>query len=114
MYRVRFVAAIAAALAFAASAADSDLSVNARLLLAARGSDAPALERALQGGASPDSRNRFGETAMLIALKKKDVEIARAMLAAGTDVNIAAVNGVTALMAAADGGLDDWVATQSS
>ena len=88
-----FAAAIWALLVPPAFAADSDLSVNARLLLAARNSDSPALDRALDGGASPNARNRLGETALLIALKKDDVTMARRMLAAGTDVNIAALNG---------------------
>ena len=57
-----------------------------------------------QGGASPNARNRLGETALLIALKKDDVAMARTMSQAGTDVNIAALNGVTPLMAAAYAG----------
>ena len=79
----------------AAHAADSDLSVNARLLLAARNSEAAGVERALKSGAAVDSRNRLGETALLIALKKKNLAIAKTMLDAGADPNIAAVNGVT-------------------
>ena len=94
-----------------AGAADSDLSLNARLLLAARSSDRPGIERALKAGASPDARNRLGETALVIGLKKPDVALAKAMLDAGTDVNIAAVNGVTPLMAASYAGLTDIVAT---
>jgi hypothetical protein len=48
----RIAVAIACCVALASSAADSDLSVNARLLLAARNSDVAALDRALQAGAS--------------------------------------------------------------
>ena len=92
-----------------ARAADTDLSVNARLLASARNADAAGVERALRGGASADARNRLGETALLIALKKGDDAIARTMLAAGTDVNLAAVNGVTPLMAAAYGGQREMV-----
>ncbi len=88
----------------AAHAADSDLSVNARLLVAARNGDAETVDRALKEGASPNARNRLGETVLLIALKKNDEAMARTMLAAGADVNLAAVNGVTPLMAAAHGG----------
>jgi uncharacterized protein len=106
----RYIVAFAF-LAFAgnASAADSDLSVNARLLVAARNSDMPGVERALKDGASPDARNRLGETALVIGLKKKDTVLAKAMLDAGTDVNIAAVNGITPLMAASYAGLTDVV-----
>ncbi len=52
----------------------------------------------------------MGETALLIALKKKDLAVAKTMLDAGTDPNIAAVNGVTPLMAAAHAGLPEMVA----
>src|SRR5689334_4541730 len=100
----RWIAAAALAWTCVALAAESDLSVNARLLLAARNSDTAGIERALSAGASPDARNRLGETALVIALKKKDVANARRMLDAGTDVNQAAVNGITPLMAAAFAG----------
>ncbi len=53
-------------------AADSDLSVNARLLASARNADVTGVDRALKAGASPNARNRLGETALLIALKKND------------------------------------------
>jgi ankyrin repeat protein len=92
-----------------ARAAESDLSINAQLLLAARNSDVAGVERTLKSGASVDSRNRLGETALLIALKKKDLVVAKAMIDAGTDPNIAAVNGVTPLMAAAHEGLPEIV-----
>ena len=103
-------AILAMALPAAACAAEADLSVNARLLIAARNSDADGVERALKAGASPDARNRLGETALVIALKKKDLVIATKMLDARTDVNVAAVNGVTPLMAAAHAGLPEGVA----
>src|SRR5512141_2615971 len=74
------IAAAAALAAPLAVAAESDLSVNALLLVAARNADAPALDRALGNGASPNARNRLGETALLIALKKDDVAMARRML----------------------------------
>ncbi len=57
----------------APSAAEQDLSVNARLLLAARNADAAALDRELKAGAAANARNRLGETALLIALKKNDL-----------------------------------------
>src|SRR5262249_53913962 len=97
------------ALAFCAraGAAEVDLSVNARLLLAARNGDIVSVERALREGAAPNARNRFGQTALVIALTKNDTATAMAMLAAGTDVNLAALNGVTPLMAAAFTGQAD-------
>src|SRR3954471_1362935 len=70
-----------------APAAEQDLSVNARLLIAARDGDAPALERALKAGAAINSRNRLGETVLLIALKKNELAMATTMLDLGADVN---------------------------
>jgi ankyrin repeat protein len=102
------------ALSGIARGAEQDLSVNARLLLAARNGDAAGLERALKGGAAANSRNRLGETALLIALKKGDLAMAKVMLDAGTDVNLPAVNGVTPLMAAAFAGQAEMVATLSA
>src|SRR5262245_40972893 len=81
--------------------AEADLSVNARLLLAARNGDAASVDQSLKAGAAANARNRLGETALLIALKRNDSAMAKAMLDAGTDVNLAALNGVTPLMAAA-------------
>ena len=99
-----------ALLSLSAFGADQDLSVNARLLAAARSGDSQGVARELAAGASPNARNRLGETALLVALKRNDLVLARAMLDAGTDVNQAAVNGVTPLMAAAYGGNAQLVA----
>jgi ankyrin repeat protein len=97
-----------AAVTGSALAAD-DVPVNSRLLVFARNSDAAGVERSLKAGANVNSRNRVGETALVIALKKvdskpDDLRIAQLMLDAGTDVNLAAVNGITPLMAAAYSG----------
>ena len=103
----RFVAPLLALAAVAWSAlANDDVPVNSRLLVFARNSDAAGVERSLKEGANVNSRNRIGETALVIALKKEDpkpddLRIAQLMLEAGTDVNLAAVNGITPLMAAA-------------
>src|SRR5438270_2673474 len=80
-------------------AADADLAPNAQLLALARAGDVEGVRKVLAQGASPDARNRLGETALLIAAKRDDAPLVRVMLEAGTGVNIAAVNGVTALMA---------------
>ena len=90
--------------AVAQTTTNEDLSVNARLLVAARDADAAGLERALASGASVNSRNRLGESALVILLKNNHVDIAQKILAAGADVNLAAVNGTTPLMAAAFNG----------
>src|SRR5437773_2138663 len=94
------VALIAVPLSHSAVGAEQDLSANARLLAAARSGDTPALTRALASGASPNARNRLGETVLLVAIKKGDLPMAQVMLDAGADVNQGAVNGVTPLMAA--------------
>src|SRR6202022_2215821 len=65
--------------------------------------------RALSDGAAANARNRVGETALLTALKNDKPLIARQMIGAGTDINLAAVNGVTPLMAAAHSGQTDIV-----
>jgi len=98
-----------AVLSVTASAGEDDLSVNARLLIHARNGNIAGVERSLKEGANPDSRSRIGETALVIALKKNDLVIARAMMLAGTDVNLAAISGVTPLMAAAYAGHKDMV-----
>ena len=86
-----------------------DLSVNARLLAAARAADEVGVAEALAEGASVNARNRVGETVLIIALKSDQRTLAMDMVKAGTDVNLAAVNGVTPLMAAAHAGQTDIV-----
>jgi len=86
-----------------------DLSVNARMLAAARAGDQAAVGRALADGASVNARNRVGETALVMALQNDRPALAMDMVKAGTDVNLAAVNGVTPLMAAAHAGQTDIV-----
>ena len=92
------------AFALPARAADEDLSVTARLLVAARALDGPGIARALQQGAAIDSRNRLGESALIIVVKNHRVDLARVLLEAAANVNQPALNGVTPLMAAAHGG----------
>lgn len=88
----------------AQSPASDNLSVNARFLLAARNADPTALARSLQDGAMVNSRNRLGESALIILLKKNSVDLAQVVLDRGADVNQAAVNGLTPLMTAAFNG----------
>src|SRR5438874_3428731 len=98
------LAIVTALLSPAVRGGDDDLPLNAKLLAAARNADGPAIERALQQGAAINSRNRLGESVLLIVLKKDRVDLARALIDADADVNQAALNGVTPLMAAAYGG----------
>jgi ankyrin repeat protein len=91
-------------LALAQSAADENLSVNARFLVAARNADAAAMARGLKDGAAINSRNRLGETALVVVLKKKRSDLAQMLVEGGADVNLAAINGITPLMSAAFNG----------
>ena len=101
-YLPLLVLAVASLLALPAHAADDEnLTVNARLLVSARNADAAGVERALKDGAAVNSRNRLGESVLIIALKRNQLGIAKTMIDAGADVNQAALNGVTPLMAAA-------------
>jgi ankyrin repeat protein len=115
MTRLRNVIAAASLMCIATAApaqtaADPEnLSTNARFLVAARNADADALKRELAKGAAVNSRNRFGETALIILLKKDRPDLAMIVLDAGVDVNLAALNGITPLMAAAYGGHNDMV-----
>jgi len=107
---------IVAALALAtfttpgASAADDEqVPLNARFLAFARAADAAGIARTLKEGAAVNSRNRLGESALVIVLKQNRVDLATTLVAAGADVNLAAVNGITPLMAAAYGGHTEFV-----
>src|SRR5437773_2821180 len=73
--------------ALSPDAKSQDLSANQRLLAGARAGDEAGVSRALGEGASPNARNRVGETALLTALKSNRPELARQMIAAGADVN---------------------------
>jgi ankyrin repeat protein len=103
--------ALTAAVAVAASAhaAEGDLSVNARLLLAARNADAPGLDRALKAVLQP-TRATVWARPRCSSPSRRTTAMAKTMLDAGTDVNLAALNGVTPLMAAAYGGQIEFAA----
>ena len=80
---------------------DDSFSTNARLLASVRNEDIGGVERALRDGAAVNSRNRLGESALVIALKKNRADLAQLLLNAGADVNEGALNGIMPLMAAA-------------
>jgi ankyrin repeat protein len=92
------------ALALPLSAATEDLSLNAQLLAAARNGDETAVARSLERGAAPDSRNRSGDTTLLIACTKGLTGMARLVIERGANINQPNLDGVTPLMAAAHGG----------
>ena len=95
------LALLATTLGVAAPAsAQENLTVNARFLLAARNVDAAGLKRGLADGAAVNSRNRLGESALIVVLKKSREDLAQLLIDAGADINQPALNGITALMAA--------------
>ena len=83
---------------------DDPFATNARLLASVRNDDTAGIARALRDGAAVNSRNRLGESALLMSLQKNRADIAQVLLDAGADVNEAAINGITPLMAAAFAG----------
>src|SRR5215213_7778159 len=99
-----FMRAVIIVVSLPSHADDDQYATNARLLVSVRNADSAGIERALRDGAAVNSRNRLGESALLIALKQNRPDIAQVLLAAGANVNEAAVNGVTPLMAAAYAG----------
>ena len=74
------------------------------LCIAARNGSARALAVLLGGKANPNQRNRFGDTPLLLASLKGDLDSVRTLVAAGADIN---PRGWTPLIYAATGGHDD-------
>jgi ankyrin repeat protein len=84
--------------------AESNPSVNAQLLVAARNTDADAVKKSLDRGAVPNSRNRLGKTSLYISIEKNRIDIAHMLIAAGADVNLPSLEKVTPLIAASYAG----------
>jgi ankyrin repeat protein len=63
--------------------ADSNLTVNAQLLVAARQADAEGVKKSLDRGAAPNSRNRSGKTTLFLAIEKNRMDIVQMMINAG-------------------------------
>src|SRR5262245_65195591 len=103
MKRARLIAS--ALVLFAAfPALAQDLSPNQHLLAAARQGDLKSVTRLLDAGAAVDSRNRLGDTTLMIALKAGNSGIAMLALDRGANVNLANLSRVTPLMAASYSG----------
>ena len=92
--------ALVVATSAAQAQAPSNPNLNAQLLVGARQNDMAQVERVLAQGAAPNSRNRLGKSALVLAAEKGNLPLANRMLEAGADVNLASLEGVTALMAA--------------
>jgi uncharacterized protein len=67
---------------------------------AARGGDVEAVRRLLRAGADVDARDRYGQTAAMLAAHHGHREIVELLVEAGADLNVAAKYNLTALMLA--------------
>ena len=77
------------------------MNMNAQLISAAKRNQLDLLTRALKAGASPNSRNRAGDTPINFAARNGNIEMIGALLTARGDVNKANLEKVTPLMSAA-------------
>jgi uncharacterized protein len=59
------------------------------------------VHRALEAGAAPNSRNRAGDTALMIFIRKGDATMVDLLLGKGADVNLRNLDKVSPLMTAA-------------
>ena len=83
---------------------ESNPSVNAQLLVAARNADAEGVKKSLDRGAMPNSRNRLGKTSLYISIEKNRIDIANMLIDAGADVHLPSLEKVTPLIAASYAG----------
>ena len=89
----------------AAVAGATDLrTLNLTFLDAAKQGELTLVQSKLLDGASIDSRDRFGNTALIYAARGAHVEIAQVLVEAGANPNQANVNGNTPLFEAAGSG----------
>ena len=84
--------------------AESNPSVNAQLLVAARNTDIEAVKKSLDRGAALNSRNRLGKTSLYISIEKNRIDIAKMLIGAGADVHLPSLEKVTPLIAASYAG----------
>ena len=71
---------------------------------AAISGDVPALEAQLAAGADVDAKDRFGQTALMLAAHRGRMDLVQALLRHGADLNVTAKYGLSALMLAIVGG----------
>ncbi|MGH8865230.1 MAG: ankyrin repeat domain-containing protein, partial [Burkholderiales bacterium] len=88
-----FVSSLFFALFFAgpgafAQQSSAELSLNAQLLTGARNDDEALVRRALEAGAVPNSRNRTGDTALMVFIRKGNATMVDLLLGKGADVNL--------------------------
>ena len=96
--------ALAALLVLACGApAAQDRNINFDLLQAARAGSVATVRSLLDQGASPNSRNRLGDTPLNLAARNGDLPLASLLLERGADVNQPNLARVSPLMSAAFG-----------
>jgi uncharacterized protein len=88
----------------------SQKSLNAQLIEFAKKGDEARVLKALEQGASPNTRNRTGQTALYLFAQKGNLNAVKALLDKGADVNLETLDKTTPLMAAANSGHLDIVA----
>jgi ankyrin repeat protein len=71
---------------------------------AARRGDLRAVRAALAAGTDPDARDRYGQTALMLAAYAGQDEVVAALVAAGARLDVTAKYGLSALMLAILGG----------
>jgi ankyrin repeat protein len=76
------------------------VTVTAEWEAAARAGNRAELEALLQAGADPNARDRYGQTALMLAAHAGHGEAVRALIAAGADLDVSAKFGLTATMLA--------------
>src|SRR4051812_40075869 len=87
--------------------AEEQADLNRQSLIAARAGDFDLLKHLIERGAAVNTRNRFGDTLLLLAIKGERLGMMRFLVRNGADVNLANVAKVTPLMAAAISGRKD-------
>src|SRR5207344_3636891 len=85
-------------------AAAQDRNINFDLLQAARAGSVTSVRALLDQGASPNSRNRLGDTPLNLAARSGNLALASLLLERGADVDLPNLARVTPLMSAAYGG----------
>ncbi len=92
-------------LSFAPACGNSEASINVQeLLKACEQGNLEDVEGLLEKDVNVNSKDKSGDSALIIATRNRHTEIAELLIANGANVNAKAENGITPLMAAAKHG----------
>jgi len=89
--------------------ATDQYTLNAQLVSAARRGDESLARQTIDRGAALNTRNRGGNTALMLFTEKGNRPMVELLIERGADVNLPNLDKVTPLMAAADAGRLDLV-----